>query len=452
MSSTSRPSFTTTFEPIVLVPLELEHRGLLAHLTPENVVVCGPGREGIRRWADRNRNPKRPVILAGLARALDPSLKTGHVIAASEVYNPHGPTLLSPLGAAIETPDVDRRRTTSSLVPINSVAAKADLFRTSRAALVDLEAVPFTQIAEQLDWVWGVVRVIFEEAKETLETSPERWADHLGNQSRRAIAMEIFQRPKLIRAIKPLRARAEAAINNLGMTLAKLTYGETLATTRKRTAPGRDVLVFGGTFDPPHTAHAELPFLVAPRLGCERIIFVPANINPLKQDTPPTAAKHRLAMLKLALAHHPEAKISTCELKREGPSYMVDTLKYLRAKLKGDRAAPPRLRLLFGSDQALQFTRWHKWQTILDLATPAVVLRPPFTRASFGRALIEEGCSTALARSFVSWTVDLPPRWANSTAIRSNVSMGQTGDFLAPAVAEYIEEHDLYQTRERAHD
>ena len=448
----SPPSPSSRSTPIVLVPLELEHRVLLAHLPPEDVVVCGPGREGIRRWADRNRNPARPVILAGLARALDPALKTGHVIAASEVYNPHGPTLVSPLGTAIETPDIDRRRTTSSLVPITSVAAKADLFRTSRAALVDLEAVPFSQIAEQLGWIWGVVRVVFEEAKETLDTSPERWADHLGQQSRRAVAMDIFQRPKLLRAIKPLRTRAEAAVENLGATLATLTFGKTKATIRKRTAPGRDVLVFGGTFDPPHTTHAELPFLVAPRLNCERIIFVPANINPLKQDTPPTPAKHRLAMLKLALADHPDAKISTCELKREGPSYMVDTLKYLRTKLKGDRATPPRLRLLFGSDQALQFTRWHKWQTILDFATPAVVLRPPFTRASFGRALVEEGCTPALARSFVSWTVDLPPRWANSTAIRSDIADGRTGEHLAPAVAEYIKEHNLYQMRERAHD
>ena len=432
--------------------MELEHRGLLAHLPPEDVIFCGLGREGIRRWSDRNRRPNRPIIMAGLARALDPTLKTGDVIAASEVYNPHGPTLVSPLGNAIETPDVNRQRITSSLVPIKSVAAKADLYRTSRAAVVDMEAVPFAQIAEQLGWMWGIIRVVLEEAKETLYTSPERWADHLGQQSRRAVAMELFQRPSLLRGIKPIRNRAEKAVDNLGRTLAALTFGETAPTIRKRAAPGRDVLIFGGTFDPPHIAHAELPFLVAPRIGCERVIYVPANINPLKQDTPPTPATHRLAMLKIALEDHPEAKISTCELKREGPSYMVDTLEYLRKKLQGSRSAPPRLRLLFGSDQALQFTRWHKWKKILDLATPAVVLRPPLTRASFARALVEEGCTPALARSFVSWTVDLPPSWANSTAIRSGVASGHNGADLQPGVAQYIAEHGLYRTRERAHD
>jgi nicotinate-nucleotide adenylyltransferase len=392
------------------------------------------------------------VILAGLAQGLDRALQCGSVITVSEVFNPHGPTLLSPLAAAIVAPDVDKRRGTSSLVPVKNVAAKADLFRTSRAAVVDLESVPFSQIAEQLGWNWGIVRVVFEEAKETLPTSPDRWTDHLGQQSRRAMAMEVFQRPSRLRTLKPIRARAEKAIMNLARTLAALEFGEAAPTRRKRVSRGRDILIFGGTFDPPHTAHIELPFLVAPRIGCERVIFVPAKVNPLKQDTPPTSAEHRVAMLKLALADHPEARISKCELKRSGPSFMIDTLRYLQKKLEGEGAKTPRLRLLIGSDQALQFTQWHDWKKILDLATPAIMMRPPFTRAVFSRALAEAGCTAALARSFVSWTVDLPQRHANSTTIRSAVAEGTEVSDLAPSVAEYIEAHRLYRARERAHD
>ena len=80
------------------------------------------------------------------------------------------------------------------------------------------------------------------------------------------------------------------------------------------------ILIFGGTFDPPHLAHTALPPLVARRLDCKRILYIPAAANPLKTDAPPTAVEHRLAMLRLALADVPDAEISTIELDRPGPS------------------------------------------------------------------------------------------------------------------------------------
>ena len=49
------------------------------------------------------------------------------------------------------------------------------------------------------------------------------------------------------------------------------------------------ILVFGGTFDPPHRAHVQLPALVARQLGCGRIIYIPAAQSPLKSEAPLTA-------------------------------------------------------------------------------------------------------------------------------------------------------------------
>src|SRR5262245_29374614 len=168
----------------------------------------------------------------------------------------------------------------------------------------------------------------------------------------------------------------------------------------------RRILVFGGTFDPPHIAHANLPELAARQLECDEIIYVPAAINPLKQDHPPTAKEHRLAMLLLAIANIPNAKISAIELDRKGPSYTIDTLRALRQQFasSGDSPRtkpsrskrpmpssssdpPPEFRLLLGCDQALSFHEWKDWQEILKLATPAVMVRPPWTPKSFEREL-----------------------------------------------------------------
>lgn len=201
-----------------------------------------------------------------------------------------------------------------------------------------------------------------------------------------------------------------------------------------------NVLVFGGTFDPPHAAHSALPPLAARRLECRRLIYVPAAINPLKTDLEPAPTAHRLAMLRLAVAGVPGAEISTIELDRPGPSYMVDTLEALRGDL-GESAATF---LLMGSDQALDFHRWKQWPRILELATPAVMVRPPLDDDSYRQALGRAYAADEAAR-WLGWTVDVPAMAVCATDVRRRLAAGErTEDLLLPAVREYIRAHRLY--------
>lgn len=203
----------------------------------------------------------------------------------------------------------------------------------------------------------------------------------------------------------------------------------------------RRVLIFGGTFDPPHLAHTALPPLVARRLGCDRILYVPASANPLKAGTPPTAAEHRLAMLRLALADVPDAEISTLELDRPGPSYTVDTLRSLREQLGPE----VELRLLLGSDQALSFHRWREWEKILDLATPAVMVRPPLDAASFG-AQLAAVYPRGEADRWLGWSTPVPQMDICATELRSRLAAGDdVRGLIQPAVIRYIRTHGLYR-------
>ena len=202
----------------------------------------------------------------------------------------------------------------------------------------------------------------------------------------------------------------------------------------------RRVLIFGGTFDPPHLAHTALPPLVARRLGCGRILYIPAAANPLKTSSPPTAAEHRLAMLRLALARVPDAEISTVELDRPGPSYTVDTLQELRRRL-GD----VEMSLLIGSDQALAFQKWKDWTRIIELATPAVMVRPPLDDDAFGRQLAETYPPREVAR-WLSWSTAVPQMDICATDLRERLeSGGEVRGLLDPAVLAYIREHGLYR-------
>ena len=204
--------------------------------------------------------------------------------------------------------------------------------------------------------------------------------------------------------------------------------------------PPPRILLFGGTFDPPHRAHVDLPVRVAEHLKCQRILYIPTGTSPFKTDAPPTPKRHRLAMLRLAIRYIPNAEISTVELDRGGVSYFIDTLGALRERFVDDA----QLYFLIGCDQALDFHKWKDWRGILDLATPAVMLRPPWTRNSF-RAALEEQYDAEDAARWMGWIAPAPKLDISSTDIRGRLaSGGGSTELLDEEVARYIAEHGLY--------
>ena len=206
-------------------------------------------------------------------------------------------------------------------------------------------------------------------------------------------------------------------------------------------AKRESILIFGGTFDPPHRAHVELPPKVARQAGCARIIYVPARSNPLKHEKP-TPGEHRVAMLHAALAQQADAEISTVELEREGPSYFITTLESLRAQ----HPHAANWRFLIGCDQAVEFQRWREWERILELAEPIVLLRPPWTRATLHASIAEKQ-----GASWADWWLDhlasesLPQIDVSATQIRERLAHDEPiDDLVTPAVASYIRQHKLY--------
>lgn len=201
------------------------------------------------------------------------------------------------------------------------------------------------------------------------------------------------------------------------------------------------ILLFGGTFDPPHCAHVELATRAANAAGCERVVYIPAAQSPLKLDAPDTAPEHRLAMLAIAVRDRPNAHISTAELERGGVSYFIDTLEAIRARVP----AGTDLCFLVGADQALHFPRWRDWQRILEEAEPVLVVRPPWTRATLVKALREVYGEAGAAR-WIDAIVDAPLSDVSSTVLRDRLERGEPTDSgLDDAVGAYITEHGLYR-------
>ena len=193
-------------------------------------------------------------------------------------------------------------------------------------------------------------------------------------------------------------------------------------------------LVFGGSFDPPTRAHVVLPRAAVVALEAQRVRYVPAAISPHKTNTPPVAAEHRLCMLRLTLAGWDQAVIDPQELDREGPSFTVDTLEALAEQDPCER------RLLMGSDQAVVFHRWHRWNDIIELAEPVVLLRDT-DDADTVLAQIEAGQGSGAADAWRGRLLDLDRRLESSSSVRATGDLHQVCD----AVAGYIQEHHLYE-------
>lgn len=147
------------------------------------------------------------------------------------------------------------------------------------------------------------------------------------------------------------------------------------------------------------------------------------------------------ALDKAGDEHDVAIEIDTLELNRPGPSYMVDTLRELR-----DRFGPDtQLRLLIGADQAVQFHRWRDWTRIIEIATPVVMLRPPFTKEAYVAAL-QEHHDPSMVDRWLNWTIPLPMIDVSSTEIRRRIIQGDDiSDILSPSVIQYITEHELYR-------
>ena len=91
----------------------------------------------------------------------------------------------------------------------------------------------------------------------------------------------------------------------------------------------RRIGIIGGTFNPIHLGHLMIAEVARESFHLEKVIFVPARIPPHKHNDV-IDAKHRYAMTAAAVADNPYFEISGVEMRREGPSYTIDTIHYFK--------------------------------------------------------------------------------------------------------------------------
>jgi nicotinate-nucleotide adenylyltransferase len=183
--------------------------------------------------------------------------------------------------------------------------------------------------------------------------------------------------------------------------------------------------IFGGSFDPPHVGHLLVAADAIDTLALDRLIFVPAAVQPLKAGRDAAGPSHRLAMVRLLVNGDPHLAADSIEIDREGLSYTVDTLTAF-----AERYPDAERFFLVGADVLSAFGQWRDPEAVLRLATLAVMRR---AGESGG---IPEGAVRVETRR-----VDV-----SSTEVRDRVRAGRTiRGFVPEAVAAYIAANRLYR-------
>ena len=210
--------------------------------------------------------------------------------------------------------------------------------------------------------------------------------------------------------------------------------------------------IFGGTFDPIHYGHLRTAFEMLQALRFDEVRFMPCG-SPPHRGAPIADAELRLQMVKVATEGQHGFVVDDRELKREGPSYSVDTLTALR----GEFPLQP-LALIIGMDAFLGLPKWYQWREILQLAHIVVAHRPGWRAPDMGplgELLADRGTHRIgdmhQAKAGHIYIHDVTQLEIASSDIRELVAAGRDPRFLLPdSVCDVIGQSGCYAAAESA--
>ncbi len=200
----------------------------------------------------------------------------------------------------------------------------------------------------------------------------------------------------------------------------------------------RRVGIFGGTFNPIHVGHLIMAQNALEAFRLQKIVFMPCAAPPHKKSGGLADARHRLAMVRRAIAGNPSFEVSDLEMRRGGEkSYTYDTLLALKKR----RYAHDALFFLIGTDMLAQILSWYRIEDVMKLCRFIVLERP----GRSARALLAR-MRPALRKYFGAHVLPSFTIGVSSQEVRRRIARGLSVRYmLTPPVDAYVRRRGLYR-------
>jgi nicotinate-nucleotide adenylyltransferase len=185
--------------------------------------------------------------------------------------------------------------------------------------------------------------------------------------------------------------------------------------------------ILGGSFNPVHHAHLILAERAVEALQLEKTVLMPTWVTPLNDPAAIAPARDRLAMVRLGARGNARLDVSDFELRRQGVSYTIETIRSLRK---------PGVEIFFliGSDSLRTLPNWREIRELSKLVTFGIFARPASERLRVPTYIVYR-------------KIDAPLLDISSTEIRARVRAGLSIRYLVPdAVERFIRRKGLYRS------
>ena len=208
------------------------------------------------------------------------------------------------------------------------------------------------------------------------------------------------------------------------------------------------LVFYGGTFDPVHCGHLAVAEAARDRL--QAVVRLLPSADPPHRAPTRADARHRAAMLALAVDGRAGLQVDLRELERGVPSRTIDTLRSVRAEL-GDGQP---IAFVLGADSFRTLPTWKAWPALLDEAHwvvagrdghPVDDLLPPEVAAAAEGRWTDDAATLRGSRGGRLLRLEQPLHPASASEVRARGAAGGDWRRLVPdAVAAHIDHHRLY--------
>lgn len=195
--------------------------------------------------------------------------------------------------------------------------------------------------------------------------------------------------------------------------------------------------IYGGTFSPVHNGHVAAAKAFMEQMWLDILYVIPTGVTPHKDMRGDATAADRLEMCRLAFEGIEGVIVSDLEMRREGKSYTVDTLRELYDP-------DGRLFLLMGTDMLLTLDKWREPEEIFRLCYPVYIRREE--DGALDAAIVEKIKTYQEKYGKVVRRIVAPAIEISSTDVRAAVAEGFPIEGAVPSsVAAYIRDRGLYR-------